>query len=364
MSELIHFEVRNHVGHVLLQRPAALNSLSLEMVQQLDAKLRQWSNDPAVHAVVVKGAGDKAFCAGGDIRSLYDSMRSGGSLHREFFPIEYRLDYLIHRYPKPYIAVMHGITMGGGMGIAQGARVRIVGERARLAMPEVGIGFFPDVGGGYFLSRLRGGLGMYLALTGTQLRAADALYARLADLRLEDSGLAALQLELDTLQWTNNPTADIDSVISRLSAGTALVADLELLQAAIDFHFTRPDVPSIIASLRTERRSQHAAWAQKTLETLSAKSPLMLCVTARQLQQARTMDLADCLRMELNMVYHCFEEHDFAEGIRAVVVDKDQKPRWEPSALEEVTAERVAAFFTPRWEAQQHPLAKLGTPSW
>jgi enoyl-CoA hydratase/carnithine racemase len=364
MTESIHFEVRNRVGHVLLQRPAALNSLSLEMVQRLDEKLRKWSNDPEVHAVIVKGAGDKAFCAGGDIRSLYESMTGGGTLHREFFPIEYRLDYLIHRYPKPYIAVMHGITMGGGMGIAQGARARIVGERARLAMPEVGIGFFPDVGGSYFLSRLRGGLGLYLGLTGAQLRTADALYARLADLRLDDAGLAALESELDALQWSNNPTADIDGVISKLGAGPALVADLELLQAPIDFHFTKPDVPSIMASLRTERRSQHAAWAQQTLQAMSTKSPLMLCVTTRQLQQARTMDLADCLRMELNMVYHCFEEHDFAEGIRAVVVDKDQKPRWEPQSLEEVTAERVAAFFTPRWSVQQHPLAKLGTPNW
>jgi enoyl-CoA hydratase/carnithine racemase len=260
--------------------------------------------------------------------------------------------------------VMHGITMGGGMGIAQGARVRIVGERARLAMPEVGIGFFPDVGGGYFLSRLQGGLGMYLALTGTQLRAADAVYARLANLRLDDAGLASLETELDRLPWTNNPTADVDGLIGRLAAAPTMVADLELLQAPIDFHFTKPDVPSIMTSLRTERRSRHAAWAQQTLATMAAKSPLMLCVTARQLQQARGMDLADCLRMELNMVHRCFEEHDFAEGIRAVVVDKDQKPRWEPPALEEVTGERVAAFFMPRWDAQHHPLAKLGTPSW
>jgi len=364
MSEPIQIEVRNGVGHILLQRPAALNALSMQMVQQLDASLRKWSNDPQVHAVLVKGAGDKAFCAGGDIRSLYESMTRGGNLHREFFPIEYRLDYLIHRYPKPYIVVMHGITMGGGMGIAQGARVRIVGERSRLAMPEVGIGFFPDVGGSYFLSRLRGGLGMYLGLTGTQVRAADAVYARLADVRLDEAGLATLEAELDALHWSNNPTADIDGLVSKLKAGPALVADLELLQAPIDFHFSKPDVPSIIASLRTERRSQHAGWAQQTLQALATKSPLMLCVTAQQLHRARTMDLADCLRMELTMVYHCFEEHDFAEGIRAVVVDKDQKPRWEPQSLEEVRPERVAAFFTPRWSPQEHPLAKLGTPSW
>ena len=364
MSEPIHFEVRNHVGHVLLQRPATLNALSFEMVRQLDHTLRKWSSDAQVHAVLVKAAGEKAFCAGGDIRSLYESMRTGGSLHREFFPVEYRLDYLIHRYAKPYIAVMHGITMGGGMGIAQGARVRIVGERSRLAMPEVGIGFFPDVGASYFLSRLRGGLGLYLGLTGAQLRCADALYARLADVRLDDAGVAALEAQLDKLAWSANPTADVDRLIASLAAGPALVADLELLQAPIDFHFAKPDVPSILASLRTERRSQHAGWAQQTLQAMSSKSPLMLCVTARQIQKARSMDLAECLRMELNMVYHCFEEHDFAEGIRAVVVDKDHKPRWEPASLEEVNSERVEAFFAPRWSAQEHPLAKLGMPSW
>jgi enoyl-CoA hydratase/carnithine racemase len=364
MSEPIQFEVRNHVGHVLLQRPAALNALSFEMVQQLDLTLRKWSTDPRVHAVLVKGAGEKAFCAGGDIRSLYESMRTGGRLHREFFPLEYRLDYLIHRYPKPYIAVMHGITMGGGMGIAQGARVRIVGDRSRVAMPEVGIGFFPDVGASYFLSRLRGCLGLYLGLTGVQLRAADTLYARLADANLDDAGLAAFEAQLDALSWSANPTADIDRIINSMAAGPVLVADLELLQAPIDFHFAKPDVPSIMASLRTERRSQHSGWAQQTLQAMSSKSPLMLCVTARQLQKARTLDLADCLRMELNMVYHCFEEHDFTEGIRAVVVDKDHKPQWQPQSIENASAERVEAFFAPRWSAEAHPLAKLGTPNW
>jgi enoyl-CoA hydratase/carnithine racemase len=364
MNDEIQFEVRNHVGHITLQRPAALNSLSLTMVQQMDAALRKWANDAAVHAVLVKGAGEKAFCAGGDIRSLYESMRSDGALHREFFAIEYRLDYLVHRYPKPYIAVMDGITMGGGMGISQGARVRIVSDRTRVAMPEVGIGFFPDVGGSYFLSRLRGSLGLYLGLTGMQLRAADTVYARLADVRLDDAALQALDAELDRVEWSRNPTADVDRLIGRLSAGPALVADLELLQSAIDFHFSKPDVPSIIASLGTERRSQHAGWAQQTLQTLSSKSPLMLCVTARQLQQARQMELADCLRMELNMVHRCFEENDFKEGIRAVLIDKDNRPQWQPAKLEEVSVERVAAFFQSRWSAADHPLAKLGTPAW
>lgn len=364
MSEQIRFEIRNHVGHITLERPAALNALSLEMIQRMDATLRTWANDPGVRAVLVKGAGEKAFCAGGDIRSLYDSMRSGGQLHREYFAIEYRFDYLIHRYPKPYLAVMNGITMGGGMGISQGARVRIVGERTRIAMPEVGIGLFPDVGGSYFLPRLRGSLGMYLGLTGVQLRASDALYAKLADVRFDEHSLATLESELDGLQWSSNPTADVDRLIAKLSASPALVADLELLQAAIDFHFSKPDVPSIMASLATERRSQHAPWAQQTLQTMAGKSPLMLCVTARQLQKGRSLELADCLRMELNMVHRCFEEHDLSEGIRAVVVDKDHQPRWQPSQLAEVSEERIEAFFQPRWSAQEHPLAKLGTPSW
>ena len=359
MSEEIAFEIRNHVGYITLQRPAALNALSFSMVQQLDATLRKWADDPQVNAVLVKGAGEKAFCAGGDIRSLHESMQQDGRMYREFFALEYRMNYLTHRYPKPYIALMNGITMGGGMGISQGARVRIVGDRTRIAMPEVGIGFFPDVAGSYFLSRLRGGLGMYLGLTGGQLRAADAIYARLADVRLDEAGLSSLEDELTRLTWSSNPTADVDRLIGQLAAGPALVADLELLQSAIDFHFSKPDVPSIMTSLRTERRSQHGAWAQQTLKTMESRSPLMLCVTARQLQLGRSMDLADCLRMELNMVYRCSEEHDFREGIRAVIIDKDQ-PRWNPPQLEEVSQERVDAFFTPRWSTAEHPLAKLG----
>jgi len=195
-------EVRNHIAFITLNRPAALNALSYEMILELDKQLREYAIDPNVRAVLIKGAGEKAFCAGGDIRSLHQSATSGGSLHQQFFIAEYRLDHYLHFYPKPYIALMDGITMGGGMGLAQGSKLRVVTDRTRIAMPEVGIGLFPDVGGSYFLSRLPGALGTYLALTGNQIRAADALYTRLADAYLARSAIEQLDAVLSALRWS------------------------------------------------------------------------------------------------------------------------------------------------------------------
>ena len=206
MQQELLFESINHVGFLTLNRPAALNALSDGMVHAMHAKLLEWAAEPSIFAVVVKGAGGKAFCAGGDVRAIYRSFTTSGNLHHEFFASEYQLDHTIHCYPKPYVALMDGIVMGGGMGISQGASVRLVTDRTRMAMPEVGIGLFPDVGASYFLSRLAGGLGTYLALTGISIGAADALYAGLADaylpheeLELFESALHRCALEPDTI---------------------------------------------------------------------------------------------------------------------------------------------------------------------
>ena len=185
-------EVRNHIGHLTLNRPAGLNAITLQMVRSLSAQLQAWAEDPQVYAVVLRGAGDKAFCAGGDIRSLYDSFKNGDTLHQDFFVEEYALDLAIHHYRKPVVALMDGFVLGGGMGLVQGADLRVVTERSRLAMPEVAIGYFPDVGGSYFLPRIPGELGIYLGVTGVQIRAADALYCGLADWYLESNKLADL----------------------------------------------------------------------------------------------------------------------------------------------------------------------------
>ncbi len=320
-------DVRNGVATVTLNRPVALNALSFGMLQGLAQWLHAWEEDDRVRKIVLRGAGEKAFCAGGDIRSLHESFRAGTRGHRDFFEVEYALDYRIHTYPKIIVAVMDGIVMGGGMGISQGARVRIVGERTRMAMPETGIGLFPDVGGSYFLSRLPGRLGVYLGLAGPTLRAADALYCGLADVY---AGVAPL------------PTPE-----------------LEALRPAIDSHFAHANVAAILASLEAEDRPAYKEWAAKTLEALSKRSPTMLEVTLEQLRRGAGMTLGECFRMELNLIHGCFEHGDFIEGIRALIVEKDNQPHWRPRRLDEVERPAVDAFFKPRWAPAQHPLASL-----
>jgi enoyl-CoA hydratase/carnithine racemase len=355
-------EIRNSVAYLTLNRPAALNALSLQMVEELGAALRRFAADPGVCAVLIEGAGEKAFCAGGDIRAIYESCRSGGSVHREFFVKEYPLDHLLHVYPKPYVALMNGITMGGGMGLAQGSRLRIVGERTRVAMPEVAIGFFPDVGGSYFMSRLPGALGAYLALTGTQIRAADALYAGLADYFLAPAAMEQLRRELESLAWSGRGSDACRTDLERLIGGLASSrgdAPLAGLRGAIDEHFAATSVPNLYASLRGETRPEYAGWAAHTLEVLASRSPTMLAVTLRQLQLGRSMNLADCLRMELGMVQQCLQQGDFLEGVRAVIIDKDNAPKWRPAQIEEVTEGCVDALFRDPWAGAAHPLADL-----
>jgi enoyl-CoA hydratase/carnithine racemase len=352
-------EIRAHVALITLNRPSALNALSLGMILELRDLLGRCSADPQIHAVLLRGAGDKAFCAGGDIRALYQSYQSSGSLHREFFAAEYPLDYLLYEYPKPYLAVMDGITLGGGMGLAQGSRLRIVGERTRMAMPEVAIGFFPDVGGSYFLSRLPGKLGMYLALTGLQIRAADALYCRLADFYLPPAALASLSDDLAALTWSGDHTADVRRCITALQADAVTPPTLPALRPAIDAHFSRPSVRAIIESLDSETRSEYAAWADQTAKLMRSRSPTMLSVTLRQLGRGAELSLADCFRMELGMAAQSFAQGDFLEGVRAVLVDKDNAPRWQPGAIEAMTPDSIDAFFRDRWPAASHPLAGL-----
>jgi enoyl-CoA hydratase/carnithine racemase len=361
MDKEILFETRNHVGFVTLNRPAVLNALSYSMILEMHAQLREWAEDPSIYAVVVRGAGDKAFCAGGDVRAVHASFTPSSSAHRDFFASEYRLDYFIHRYPKPYVALMDGIVMGGGMGIAQGASLRVVTDRTRMAMPEVGIGFFPDVGASYFLSRLPGALGAYLGLTGTPIRAADALYAGLADVYLAHEALDDLDTALAMLRWSRDHFADVRDVVRVLGTASSPEPTLAALRPAIDAHFSRRDIRAVIRSLQSESRPTYDEWARQTLKLMATRSPLMMAVTARQLERGRAMDLPDCFRMELCMVLHCFEQGDFREGVRALLVDKDNAPRWNPAQIEDVTEEMIAAFFRDPWAGSTHPLADLET---
>ncbi len=352
-------ECRNHVAFVTLNRPGALNALSLSMITGLRSMLQRFARDSDVRAVVLGGAGDKAFCAGGDIRALHRSVRESGSMHREFFAAEYALDYSLHRYPKPYVVVMNGITMGGGMGLAQGSSLRVVGERTRMAMPEVGIGLFPDVGASFFMPRLTGALGPYLALTGLQISGADAIYAGLADVYLPPGSLAVLPDELGSIPWTDDGRADVRRLIHALAARELPAPALGVLRPAIDHHFSQESVAAILGSLEAEARPEYREWAQQTAKLMRTRSPTLLSVTLRQMQRGGTLDLAACFRMEIGMIERCFEHGDFVEGVRALLTDKDHAPRWRPGSLAEVTQASVDSFFRERWSARLHPLAHL-----
>jgi len=354
-------EVRGALGVLTLNRAGALNALSLDMIRDLTTALLHWAQDDAVQAVLVRGATREgkapAFCAGGDIRFFHRAALAGDPRIEDFFTEEYRLNHLVHRFPKPYIALMDGVTMGGGMGITQGARLRVVTEHSKLAMPETNIGLFPDVGGGHFLSRCEGHLGEYLALTGHVLGAGDAIACGLADVMLESAQLASL---VETLcdQPHENDAQWLAAVKAR--AVSAPAAKLPAQRAQIDRHFGCASVAEIAASLDADG----GEWASHTLAALRQRSPLMLAVTLEQIRRARGMSLADDLRMERDLVRHCFSlrpgaASDTVEGIRALAVDKDHSPKWNPARIEDVTPEMVTAFFASPWPAHSHPLREL-----
>ena len=338
-------EVRNHIGHLTLNRPTGLNALTLDMVRTLQRQLDAWVQDPQVHAVVLRGAGEKAFCAGGDIRSLHDSFKNGDTLHQDFFVEEYALDLAIHHYRKPVLALMDGFVLGGGMGLVQGADLRVITEKSRLAMPEVGIGYFPDVGGSYFLPRIPGELGIYLGVSGVQIRAADALYCGLADWYLDSSKLATLDEKLDQLQWRDTPLKDLQGLLAKLAVQQLPDAPLAALRPAIDHFFALPDVPGIVEQLRTVTVADSHEWATTTADLLETRSPLAMGVTLEMLRRGRRLTLEQCFDLELHLDRQWFERGDLIEGVRALLIDKDKQPRWNPPTLQALDAGHVASFF-------------------
>lgn len=360
MSEFVHSSVHNRTGTIILNRPKALNSLSLDMVRALTASLQDWRDDAGVDAVVIRSSSPKAFCAGGDIRFFHDAGRvspqGGSALLEDFFTEEYALNHLIHFYPKPYIALMDGVVMGGGMGVAQGGpacRVRIVTERTRMAMPEVNIGLFPDVGGSYFLSRAPGQLGQYLGVTGMTIGAADALYVGLADYFVPEAHMEALAALIDTTEGSGLRAA-IDAFAAPFRA-TVGASKLEAERAIIDRHFAAFSVGAILDSLAADE----GAFAQAARKAMLTRSPLMMAVTQELVRRGAALDVADCLRMERTLVRHNFEHGEVLEGVRALVIDKDNAPRWSPATQAEVTDEMIARFFQPVWPAWAHPLRHL-----
>ncbi len=358
LTEVLH-EVRGNVGFITLNRPRALNALSLAMIRAITQCLLAWREDARVQAVAFRGMGKAAafgaFCAGGDIRFFRQAVLSGDPALEDFFTEEYTLNHLIHRYPKPTLAFMDGIVMGGGMGIAQGTRWRIVTERSRIAMPETAIGLFPDVGGGYFLSRCPGHVGEFLALTGEVIGADAAMQFGLADRRLDSSRLEELWQSLGAQVFYDAAQVGTWLIGQLPQAAAAETMDTQ----AIDAVFSLPDVPSMVKAL--EGRGDDP-WAQRTLSALRQPSPLLLQVSLEQIRRARHIDLAADLRMERDLMRHCFAlrtQSETFEGIRARVVDKDNAPRWNPSRSEDVTAEMVQAYFVSPWPAHAHPLRLL-----
>ena len=359
MSDVIA-QIQGRIGCITLNRPKALNALSLEMVRALTQTLMAWQSDPPVLAVAVRGMGKDApfgsFCAGGDIRFFHQAAHAGDASLGDFFTQEYRLNHLIHTYSKPLIAFMDGIVMGGGMGIGQGASVRVVTERTKMAMPETLIGLFPDVGGGYFLSRCPGRLGEYLGLTGQMLGGAQAVAAKLADIALPSGMLEPIWQTL-----IGSPFENPESVERWVLAQSGALTPEKLSpQPQIDEVFGLPSITAILTKLE----SGTDEWSQQTTRALRLRSPLMLHVVLAQIRRARQMSLADELRMERDMVHHCFHlravaDSDTVEGIRALAVDKDHSPKWKPALLEDVDVSEAARFFASPWTPDQHPLRDL-----
>jgi enoyl-CoA hydratase/carnithine racemase len=337
--------VRNRVGHLTLNRPSALNTLDLPMVRLLCRHLWAWEQDPEIVAVTIRGAGEKAFCAGGDIRMLYDSYTACDNQHELFLEEEYALDEYLHGYTKPVLALLDGFVLGGGMGLAQAASLRLITERTRMGMPEVAIGFFPDVGGSYFLPRRPGELGIYLGLTGCQVRAADALYANLADYYLPSERLAELDACLDHLNWSAAPDEDLQDLLADMATERLAGSELKAFRQAIDEYFALPDVPAIRAALQCEQRPELQDWAEQTVKLLDSRSPLAMATTLELLRRGRYLSLAECFALELHLDYQWFDKGDLMEGVRALIIDKDKCPRWNPPTLAELVPARVQAFF-------------------
>jgi enoyl-CoA hydratase len=338
----ILFERRGAAGLITLNRPQALNAVTHGMVRALRAQLDSWADDPAITRVVVTAAGERAFSAGGDIRALYDLGQAGR--HEEtlqFWRDEYPLNVAIKNYRKPYVALIDGMVMGGGVGVSVHGSHRVAGDRFQFAMPEVGIGFFPDVGATWFLPRLPGELGAYCGLTGERFGIADAVAAGIATHRVSSARFGAL---IEGLAGT----VSVDAVLAAF-AEPAGEGPIKARRASIDRLFAGSSVEVILAALEREAASASgdADWAAKTAATMRAKSPLSLKIALAQVRRGKNWDFETCMRAEFRIVSRVIHGHDFYEGVRAVIVDKDNKPHWQPATLAAVSDAEVERHFAP-----------------
>ncbi|KAM0726829.1 3-hydroxyisobutyryl-CoA hydrolase, mitochondrial [Formica fusca] len=327
-------------GVIVLNRPKALNALNLSMVQKIYPVLKEWQSSKKL--VIIEGAGEKAFCAGGDVKSLILALNepNGELLGAEFFKKEYTLNHLIGTYNKPYIAIINGITMGGGVGLSVHGKYRVATEKTLFAMPETAIGLFPDVGGSYFLSRLKGKLGIYLGLTGHRLKGIDVLLAGIATHFVPSEKLADLKHDLLALQNTTVDT--VAEILNKYQPKLNHEFSLAPHMSQIENYFSAPSVEEIIERLKKD----NSEWAQKNVETLLKMSPSSLKVSKKAIDEGNGKSLAECLEIEYRLAYTALNKNsDFYEGVRALLIDKDQKPVWKPPSLADVTDEYINKRF-------------------
>ena len=359
------------IGIARLNAEKSLNALTLEMIDLLGARMRTWATDPAIVMVVLEGTGERAFCAGADLLQMHKTILAqratpqrddlqGNPYAMAFFTHEYRLDYLIHTYPKPIMCWGQGVVMGGGMGLMVGASHRVVTEHARVAMPEINIGLYADVGGSWFLSRAPGKTGLFLALSGAHINASDAIFAGLADVQVPHAHKAQVMERIQKHAWHSNAEHnrhDLTYLLQEFSVAQPAPGPLRQHFDLINTLCSHPEVGAIVAAITGFKTED--PWLRRAAAVLGAGSPSTAAVSVALQSRLRHCSLAEVLRAELVASLVCGVRPDLAEGIRALLIDKDRKPRWQPATLAHVSEEWVDGFFRNPWTAQSHPLADL-----
>jgi enoyl-CoA hydratase/carnithine racemase len=358
-----------YVGIITLDKIQALNALDLPMIRLITPKLVEWRNDDNVVAVVMRGKGDKAFCAGGDVVSMHTAMKNSPNktpdMLFEFFSEEYRLDYMIHTYSKPFVVWANGFVMGGGMGLMNGASHRVVTESSRIAMPEITIGLFPDVGGTWFLPKMPNKTGMFFGLTGANINAIDALYLGLADAFIAHDNYDQFVDELSKLDWTDtnvdNQRDQVTSLCQKMQEADAALMpnnNVEAHQAIIDELMTGDSVHQIIANMEKADLSDDK-WLNRAKKSLLNGSPITAHIVFEQLERGKELTLDACFRMEFDIACRGSELGEFQEGVRALLIDKDNQPNWLYKTTEDVPEELVESFFTSKWSDAEHPMKEM-----
>ncbi|MFD2166037.1 enoyl-CoA hydratase/isomerase family protein [Thalassotalea euphylliae] len=373
MTDVVLFEQLEcangkHIGVATLNAERSLNALSGEMIESLYPQFKAWQEDDSISVVLLQGAGEKAFCAGGDIVKLYNEMKTHPGEYapgiEEYFTKEYRLDYLIHTFNKPFIVWGNGIVMGGGLGMMVGGSHRVVTESSRIAMPEISIGLYPDVGGTYFLNKMPDNCGLFLGLTGASINASDAKYTGLADYFITADKKQTLIDQMLTVNWGDTIALNHDKLNDvmhelELESNTQLpVSHVRANKAVIEHVTSGETISEIVNAIVTVEIEDK--WFNKAQKSLKHGSAISGHLVYRQLEVGKQMSLADCFRLELGLSVKCGQHGEFQEGVRALLIDKDNQPSWKFDSIENADTSVIDWFFAPMWQAEEHPLADLG----